>query len=46
MTLLTFGLLTTCATPVLHDIGVTVAIGAALSLGCAFIFAPARHFSP
>ena len=28
MTLLTFGLLATCATPILHDIGVTIVLGA------------------
>ena len=39
MTLLTFGLLATCATPILHDIGITVALGAALSLGFAFLIA-------
>lgn len=44
MTLLTFGLLVTCATPILRDIGVTVALGAALSLGYAFLVAaPPRH---
>jgi predicted exporter len=44
MTLLTFGLLATCATPILHDIGVTIALGAALSLGYAFLVAaPPRH---
>lgn len=39
MTLLTFGLLATCATPILHDIGVTIALGTALSLGFAFLIA-------
>ncbi|UPY37589.1 MMPL family transporter [Sediminicoccus sp. KRV36] len=39
MTLLTFGLLATCATPILRDIGATVALGAALSLGFAFLIA-------
>lgn len=44
MTLLTFGLLATCATPILHDIGVTIALGAALSLGYAFLVAAGpRH---
>jgi len=44
MTLLTFGLLATCATPILRDIGVTIALGAALSLGYAFLVAaPPRH---
>ena len=39
MTLLTFGLLATCTTPILHDIGATIALGAALSLGFAFLLA-------
>ena len=39
MTLLTFGLLATCTTPILHDIGTTIALGAALSLGFAFLLA-------
>ena len=44
MTLLTFGLLATCATPILHDIGVTIVLGAALSLGYAMLVAaPPRH---
>jgi predicted exporter len=37
MTLLTFGLLAFSATPVLRDIGVTVACGAAAALGFAFM---------
>ncbi|MBV8916035.1 MAG: MMPL family transporter [Acetobacteraceae bacterium] len=37
MTLLTFGLLGFCATPVLRDIGVTVACGAVLAMGFAFM---------
>ena len=41
MTLLTFGLLATCATPILHDIGVTIVLGAVLSLGYAFLVAAA-----
>ncbi len=44
MTLLTFGLLALCTTPILRDIGATVALGAALSLGFAvLIAAPARQ---
>ena len=39
MTLLTFGLLAACDTPLLRDIGVTVAIGAVLAMGFAFLFA-------
>ena len=39
MTLLTFGLLATCQTPILHDIGTTVAIGAALAMASAFLIA-------
>ena len=39
LTLLTFGLLATCATPILHDIGTTIALGAAMSLGFAFLIA-------
>ena len=37
MTLLTFGLLCTCQTPLLRDIGVTVAVGALLAMGFAFL---------
>lgn len=43
MTLLTFGLLAACETPVLRDIGATVALGAALALGFAFLFAGERR---
>ncbi|GAC1336745.1 MAG: MMPL family transporter [Acetobacteraceae bacterium] len=39
MTLLTFGLLSVCDTPVLRDIGVTVAVGAVLAMGFAFFAA-------
>ncbi len=39
MTLLTFGLLAGCQTPLLRDIGVTVAAGALLAMGFAFLFA-------
>ncbi len=37
MTLLTFGLLATSQTPVLRDLGVTIATGAFLALVCAFL---------
>ena len=37
MTLLTFGLLAFCRTPLLHDIGMTVAVGAFLALVFAFL---------
>jgi len=39
MTLLTFGLLATCQTPILHDIGITVASGAVLAMAFAFLVA-------
>jgi predicted exporter len=39
MTLLTFGLLAACQTPLLRDIGMTVATGALLAMGFAFLFA-------
>ena len=39
MTLLTFGLLAACQTPVLRDIGITVAVGAVLAMGFAFMVA-------
>lgn len=45
MTLLTFGLLAFCDTPLLRDIGVTVAVGAVMGMGFSFLFAgeaPAR----
>ena len=45
MTLLTFGALALCRTPFLRDIGVTVALGAALAMAAAFLFSgpvPAR----
>ncbi len=42
MTLLSFGLLLFCRTPVLHSIGATVAIGAALAMVFAFLFAGQR----
>ncbi|MGI4951391.1 MAG: MMPL family transporter [Janthinobacterium lividum] len=41
MTLLTFGLLAGCQTPLLRDIGVTVALGALLAMGFAFMVAGA-----
>lgn len=37
MTLLTFGLLGLCQTPLLRDIGTTVAVGALMSLLCSFL---------
>ena len=37
MTLLTFGLLAACQTPLLRDIGWTVALGALLAMGLAFL---------
>ena len=39
MTLLTFGALACCRTPFLHDIGLTVAVGAAFAMAAAFLFA-------
>ncbi|MGH7056880.1 MAG: MMPL family transporter [Acetobacteraceae bacterium] len=39
ITLLTFGLLSLCRTPLLHQIGITVALGAFLALVFAFLFA-------
>jgi predicted exporter len=39
MTLLTFGLLALCRTPLLRDIGETVAVGAVLGMGFGFLFA-------
>ena len=39
MTLLTFGLLAACNTPLLRDIGVTVATGALLAMAFSFLFA-------
>jgi len=39
MTLLTFGLLAACQTPVLRDIGITVAAGALLAMAFSFLFA-------
>ena len=41
MTLLTFGLLAACQTPLLRDIGWTVALGAGLAMASAFLFAGA-----
>ncbi len=38
MTLLTFGLLATCQTPLLQAIGLTVAIGAVAAMGFSFLF--------
>jgi predicted exporter len=42
MTLLTFGMLAACQTPLLRDIGVTVALGAVLAMLFAFLFAGVR----
>jgi len=42
MTLLSFGLLLFCRTPLLHSIGATVAIGAAFAMAFAFLFAGQR----
>ena len=39
MTVLTFGVLALCRTPLLRQIGITVAIGAILALAFAFLFA-------
>ena len=39
MTLLTFGLLAACQTPLLRDIGITVAAGALLAMAFSFLFA-------
>jgi predicted exporter len=39
MTVLTFGVLALCRTPLLRQIGITVTIGAVLALGFAFLFA-------
>jgi predicted exporter len=41
MTLLTFGLLAGCQTPLLRDIGLTVALGALLAMIFAHLFAGA-----
>ena len=38
MTLLTFGALAFCTTPFLHDIGLTVAVGAVLAMAASFLF--------
>ncbi len=49
MTLLTFGLLAFCRTPLLRDIGLTTALGAVCALLCAFLFAgptPTRPTAP
>ena len=46
MTLLTFGLLALCTTPILRDIGATVALGAALSLVFAFLIAAPPRAQP
>ena len=43
MTLLTFGLLTLCQTPLLRAIGVTVAMGAVLSMVFSFLFVGASE---
>ena len=48
MTLLTFGLLAACHTPLLRDIGITVAGGALLAMAFSFLFAgqaPTKDFS-
>ena len=39
MTLLTFGLLAACQTPLLRDIGLTVAAGALAAMAFSFLFA-------
>lgn len=39
MTLLTFGLLALCVTPLLRGIGVTVAVGVLAAIFLAFVFA-------
>jgi predicted exporter len=39
MTLLTFGLLMLCETPLMHDMGRTVAVGTVLAMGFSFLFA-------
>jgi predicted exporter len=44
MTLLTFGLLAACQTPLLRDIGVTVAMGALLAMAFSFLFAGQAPF--
>ena len=49
MTLLTFGLLAACQTPVLRDIGITVATGALLAMAFSFLFAgqaPSEELPP
>jgi predicted exporter len=43
MTLLTFGALAGCQTPIMRDIGVTVAIGAVSAMIFAFLFAGEAH---
>jgi predicted exporter len=42
-TIITFGCLAFSATPVLHAIGITVALGAVISLGLAALWAPAEN---
>jgi predicted exporter len=42
MTVLTFGLLATCNTPLLQEIGKTVALGVALAMAYGFLFAGQR----
>jgi predicted exporter len=42
MTLLTFGMLAACQTPLLRDIGMTVALGAVLAMLFGFLFAGPR----
>ncbi len=46
MTLLTFGALAFCTTPFLHDIGLTVAVGAVLAMAASFLFAGPVPSSP
>ncbi len=46
MTLLTFGLLATCETPLLRDIGITVAAGAVLAMAFAFLCAGQAAHEP
>jgi predicted exporter len=46
MTLLSFGLLALCRTPLLRDIGATVAIGALMAIACGFLFVGPRAAEP
>ncbi|GBQ07003.1 MMPL family transporter [Saccharibacter floricola] len=42
MTVLSFGILASCETPLLHELGLTISIGTALSLGTSFLLMGAR----